>query len=96
MPNFHPSYAKVNLVCGCIILLPVILTIIKVYRGSKLTFCYTLLAFSFGFTLMYFEAWSSFTYGYNYVKIHEGFNTPYIWLSLQGWFFAMKYLESAN
>jgi len=89
-------YRNTALVCGILLMIPSTYVIYKIYHGSKLTFSYTLMAFTIGYSISNIESWGSYAYGKNFPKVHESSNTIYFWLSIQNWIFACKYFESAS
>ena len=72
-------------------------SVIKIYNGSKNTFAYTMTLYTcvFGlsfvamgvFKLIPYEKWTKYAYNV--------FFYLYYWLSVQGWIFAIQYLESS-
>lgn len=95
-----------NLTIGLILLIASSATIAKINQGSKSAFAYTLMGFSFASAMISIIGFFTDAYRYKIVvngkdyyvyhfNVFMTFYFAYYPLSLQGWFFAMKYLDSS-
>lgn len=89
---YEPAFAITDLTCGLLILGPCLLTLRKIYNGSKTTFSYVMVLFTLGFSVCMIVSFFDLTYNDNGVKVRCYQNYVYFLLSIQSWLFACRYL----
>ena len=71
-------------------------SVIKIYKGSKNSFAYTMTAYTCVFGLAFVAMGAlGFPSGEWSYYAFEAFVYLYYWLSVQGWIFAIQYFESS-
>lgn len=82
--------------CSCILLPLATLTTYLIYKGSGANFAYMLMMFTFGFGILDLILFCLIPACISYNSdVQKTFNYCWYLLFLQGWEFAIKYLESA-
>ena len=72
-------------------------TVIKIFRGSKINFAYTITALTCAYGLTFVGTGVLDFYLNNEIRLYFRvvFDFFYYWLSIQGWIFAIQYLISS-
>jgi hypothetical protein len=93
---YDPAFAITGLTCGVLMLGPCLMTLRKIYNGSKTTFSYVMMLFTLGYSVCDVVTFLDLTLDVNQVKARCYQNYVYFLLAIQSWLFACRYLESAQ